>query len=771
MAWAANSAQTTSSSPDPRLGAVAPGLCLFDPAAARVVPPVGEAPPLFFLVEEGRQINAFYRQGPVAAHIVLDSGPAPRLIVAFPAGNSGVGLWFGDQTADAAWNAPEKVEPVSIKAEDGGKLHGVTAELSIDNAPSLTVRQSLLGSVRTLRNYKDKGEGPEALIAATEIEASSVTWRRERLDGAAGYRLSVEVLNGTVTGGEEVSFKKTGKGPLRLRITALSGDPPLTPILKDAILKTHAADNEQARNALAFLSYEEKLLAGSWRFNTYFGRDTLMSLYLLMPVLQPRVVEAGLGSVLNRLDENGEVAHEEDIGEFAILRRKAEENPGGAGHACKALHGTEAKASGTEPASAPICDYKMIDDDFMLAPAVASYLLDTPEGARRAEAFLNQSTIDGEPYRDALLRNFEFVLDRAAPFAKRPDVKHLIALRSGESVGEWRDSEHGLGGGRIPYNVNAVFVPAALHAIARLADSGLLDAKGSQAAGLDRAAWLADIWTKEAPRFFTVSITSAAARNAVRAYAGAVGVDPKDALASLPREPLRFNALSLHASGEPVPILNSDGGFALLFLDPPREEVERSVRAMMRPFPAGLLTDVGLLVANPAFADRPLQPKFNNQQYHGTVIWSWQQAVLAAGLARQLRRTDLPPVTRTLLCAAEAHLWRAIEAGREMQASELWSWSFTEGGYRVEPFGQHPGDQTESNAAQLWSTVFLAVAPTAWKSIVRSTGEVRTNGDERRQDKPQAVPRAHVSSRKIRKNPRRAMPAGCHAVSTRTETA
>ena len=30
--------------------------------STRVAPPAGEAPPLFFSVEEGRQINAFYRQ-------------------------------------------------------------------------------------------------------------------------------------------------------------------------------------------------------------------------------------------------------------------------------------------------------------------------------------------------------------------------------------------------------------------------------------------------------------------------------------------------------------------------------------------------------------------------------------------------------------------------------------------------------------------------------------------------------------------------------------
>jgi hypothetical protein len=46
-----------------------------------------------------------------------------------------------------------------------------------------------------------------------------------------------------------------------------------------------------------------------------------------------------------------------------------------------------------------------------------------------------------------------------------------------------------------------------------------------------------------------------------------------------------------------------------------------------------------------------------------------------------------------------------------MNNSELWSWSFNAGHYRVAPFGAAVADADESNAAQLWSTVYLAVKP------------------------------------------------------------
>ncbi|MBV8973209.1 MAG: hypothetical protein JO290_13060, partial [Sphingomonadaceae bacterium] len=157
----------------------------------------------------------------------------------------------------------------------------------------------------------------------------------------------------------------------------------------------------------------------------------------------------------------------------------------------------------------------------------------------------------------------------------------------------------------------------------------------------------------------------------------------------------------------------SDIGFALLFADPAPADLDRDVVAAMRPFPAGLLTDVGMVVADPVVAAPVLQARFSRNAYHGTVVWSWQQALFAAGLARQLARTDLPPPVRAHLTAAQAALWRRIEATRAFGNSELWSWAFADGRYSVAPFGASGADADESNAAQLWSTVYLAVRPPA----------------------------------------------------------
>ncbi|MGC1302621.1 MAG: hypothetical protein WA840_09625, partial [Caulobacteraceae bacterium] len=202
-----------------------------------------------------------------------------------------------------------------------------------------------------------------------------------------------------------------------------------------------------------------------------------------------------------------------------------------------------------------------------------------------------------------------------------------------------------------------------------------------------------------------------AARAAIRRFAAESGVDPALALASLPADGLTFEALSLDAAGRPMPVLNSDVGFELLFGAPDPATLSRMVGNVMRPFPAGLMTDVGAVVADAAFAPAPIRRDFSPAAYHGAVVWAWQEAVLIAGLDRQLGRTDLPTPLRAQLIEARNRLWATVEAVGDIRTSELWSWAYADGRYRVQAFGAGAADADESNAAQLWSTVFLALKP------------------------------------------------------------
>jgi hypothetical protein len=662
-------------------------LCLLPaPASAR-----SAQPQLTFQVREGRILNYFLRQGPVAAHLLLRSGPVPRILIAFPAGNSGVGLWFAHQPGNAPWKIRGQPRPIDARDGKGRPLHGISAAVTIADR-ELVIGQAVLSSIRVLRDYQTAATLPAGIAVAPSLTGRTLAWSRDRLDGAVSYRLIVEVLDGRVRGRRIFAG---ADGAIGLRVTALTGEAPLVPLAGADLLHNPSAGDLAARQTLTFLAYREKFLAGSWRFDTYFGRDTLMSVRLLMPVLSPTAVEAGLGSVLARLSPRGEVAHEEDIGEMAVL--------------------DHLKADGSRSA-APVYDYKMIDEDYLLAPVAAAWLLQ-PGAKVRAAAFL-AAPVGGPLERSgtrgaALVRNLRYVVAGTAAFAQSRALAQLIGLKPGETVGEWRDSGTGLGGGHYPYDVNAVLVPAALDAAARLAASGLLSQylTAADRALFSGAAQMAAVWRERAPPLFEVTLSHSIVANAVEIYADSQGVPSQPALTALGPGALRFHALALTAAGEPVPVIQSDEGFLLLFADPEPRALDRIVATVMRPFPAGLMTGAGMVVANPVFCAPALQNLFSRNAYHGTVVWSWQQALFAAGLARQLERHDLPAAVRADLIKAQRVLWSAIDATRSMQNAELWSWSYEAGRYHVRPFGSSAADADESNAAQLWSTVYLAVRP------------------------------------------------------------
>ncbi|HEY7929416.1 MAG TPA: hypothetical protein VID71_05355 [Steroidobacteraceae bacterium] len=658
------------------------------PAAAAAQP---AAQALAFRIHQGGEINAFLRQGDVAAQLVVRDGPAPRLIIAFPAGDSGIGLWLHAPGATAVhWRLLHTPQPVRLADEHGRPLRGLQVDLQAD-VGTLQLGQVLLSSVRVLRNYEAGSAVPAQLRCLPRLAGDRLDWSRDRLDGAAGYRLSIEALDGAHVVASRLEAAP-GSHRLHLRLQAVSGDPPLAALGAAELLRSSATADPRERNILSFLSYRQKYLAGAWRFDTYFGRDTLFSLLLLAPVLQPQAMSSGIDSVLARLSRQGEVAHEEAIGEYAILLNDA---------------------AGRGRSAAPVYDYSMLDEDFLLAPLVARWLLDSPEERARAASFLAARDPSGERRGDALLRNLRYVVQRTRAFATDPGALHLIGLKPGQRAGDWRDSDDGLDGGRYPFDVNVVLVPAALQATQRLLGSGLLRAylSGGDAALLARAGPQWRTWNEAAAPLFRIELARSAALARLHDYAHRLGMQDTAAAASPDSATLGFEAISLDSAGHALPVMQSDVSLELLLSDPSPEALTGILNTLMLPFPAGLMTPIGLLVANPAFADAATQQRFTRHAYHGTVVWAWQQAVVLAGIARQLQRRDLPASLRQRLLAARQGLWKAIDRTRAFRGSELWSWSYGAGGYRLEPFRTQGGGEAESDAAQLWSTVFLALRP------------------------------------------------------------
>jgi hypothetical protein len=134
------------------------------------------------------------------------------------------------------------------------------------------------------------------------------------------------------------------------------------------LLNTNAQANATSQNALdlSFLTYSTKLLAGTWRFLTYFGRDSMIAMLLLKDKLSNEALEAGIGAVLERSNATGTLCHEETIGDYATLLNSLN------------------NITSTDPTY----DYKMIDTDFYLQPLLAQYFLNTSDTQNRTSSFL-----------------------------------------------------------------------------------------------------------------------------------------------------------------------------------------------------------------------------------------------------------------------------------------------------------------------------------------------------------------------------------------------
>ncbi|NBQ62856.1 MAG: hypothetical protein EBU40_11300, partial [Proteobacteria bacterium] len=673
---------------------------------------------------------------------------------AFPAGNRGVLLQGRIHNADVALDFDGPLTPLD---EETHGIQGVAVTI-ITDAPELRFAPAVLGNIRTIR---DVGYGARLIprlrrysIAVTGTASDrALTIERPGLDGRHAYAIQVEPRDGTTVtvdpdGGFTLHPPPTGQ--VCADIVATCDDPHLTPIPVDRLLRPSArarltgTDAHRDLNALAFLAYREKLLAGSWQYLTYFGRDTLLALRLLAPAIGADLFEAGLGAVIDRMAPTGDVAHEESLGEYALMERdRARKHARQTGTAIP--DHVSARGHGRSRTS-PLLDYKMVDDDFLLAPVLAHYLLDTPDdgatvnvagsrsdGASRARAFLGRRTPTGLTYADAIRQNLETVIERARPYATSQLPRDLIHLRQSAAhvdqerwggrmpVGNWRDSSDGLGGGVVPFDVNVALVPAALRDAARLLDTGWFTGatddqheRGSTLA--DDARALASAWTGT-DRHFTVTINSDRARANLTSIGHDRGLPTRfitDALGTISDEPVTFPGIALDAEGKPVPVMHGDDSLVLLFGDPSPDTLHQIADRLTAPFPAGLrLPGAGTLVANPVHAGEDLRARFTAGHYHGTVIWSWPQAAYAAGIARQIDRPDLPATTRARLIAAEAILWQGIEASDALRTSEFWTYTIDDEGACIPVPAQGAGIVNESNPVQLWSTVYLAIHPPA----------------------------------------------------------
>ncbi|KAJ5085740.1 hypothetical protein N7532_010511, partial [Penicillium argentinense] len=657
-------------------------------------------------------------------------------------------------------NSDHPLLPVYNAAADGPPSVGVQGILRFNSSATLTV--PILGSIRTIRDFT---EGPSLLYpeiqdaVAFSEGSGSVGLRRTWLDNTTMTSLSFRPADNTTTNSVKLDNRTVTFEKGEYLFSATMNYPQLSPLKPEAVLNNASGNltsfmSDQTA-ALSFLSYSEKVLAGAWRFLTYFGRDSMIATLLLEPVLNSgngSAIEAVIGAVLERVNRtDGSVCHEETIGDYATWTNLQEN--------------ITSNAMG--------CDYHMIDTDYFLPVLMQRYFIENPVGQKRATAFFNTTAGSINPanknltWGDLALISAERVLRLTTPFTHNQTKDNLIHLKEGQVTGQWRDSTYGLGGGRIPYDVNTALVPAALRSIASLSKTGTLPKTWRNST--TRAA---QIWEDKTLPFFSITLPKSQAQSLVTSYARQNFPGP-DQSSSIDTD-VTFHAVALDGNNNlsKVAVMNTDDCFRHFLLNTTNDAqltpfINSSATNIRRTFPAGLMTGAGMVVANPAFGEDDVYARnFTTGAYHGTVVWSWQLAMMAKGLENQLGRCevtanfslataseglkrgfgsgDVVPRTPEFCTdefvyknvrAAYNALWDSIEKNQDQLSGEVWSWIYRDDEFQVTPLGVLPappgvGGQTgefsskggacgssvgsnfslESNIRQLWSLTFLAVS-------------------------------------------------------------
>lgn len=276
--------------------------------------------------------NYFYSDCNVDAQVVVTSPLSdsnltiigPRLIVAWPAGNSGICTFFQPQNGPNGTLSIELVnstlgQPLAAYRSDSGNSYpdvGVQGVIAFNASATLTI--PILGSVRTIRDFT---EGPSLLQPSIQ---NAITLRQYNGSGASYSRLWLD--NETISTFNLVPWQSSnskitvnpGNRTISLdagfyQFQAYFNYPQLQQLTPQQVLNNQSqaliTQQPDQSTSLSFLSYSEKLLAGAWRFLTYFGRDSMISALLLEPVLSTgnaSAMEAVIGAVLERINRTGE---------------------------------------------------------------------------------------------------------------------------------------------------------------------------------------------------------------------------------------------------------------------------------------------------------------------------------------------------------------------------------------------------------------------------------------------------------------------------------
>lgn len=237
-------------------------------------------------------------------------------------------------------------------------------------------------------------------------------------------------------------------------------------------------------------------------------------------------------------------------------------------------------------------------------------------------------------------------------------------------------------------------MPAALRAIASLTRAGFFTGHSNWATLADK---YAQVWEEETLQFFHITIPQSQAKQLVSNYTQTINFSGPNQTDTIDHD-VQFHALALdgYNNQSQVQVMNTDDCFRHFLLNTTTNEaqltafVNQTANNIRRTFPAGLMTDAGMLVSNPAYGQNPAYAEnWTSGAYHGTVVWSWPLAMMAKGLEQQLGRcasNNKKAAAAPAFCAdstvydnvktAYNTLWDSIEENNAQLSQEVWSWVY-----------------------------------------------------------------------------------------------
>ncbi|KAI0784480.1 hypothetical protein C8Q75DRAFT_794968 [Abortiporus biennis] len=642
---------------------------------------VSEHSSLSFHVASGGNDNYFVRDNVTSGQLVLtcpnntsDLGFS-RLVVALPAGNSGALVYFlpqqGHETATPIFSVSLKNETFTGVGEDFNNT-GIQADLSFNAIATIGV--TVIGAVRAMRDYVEGGGTMHEVFNYTLVDFNSTfiqlhrKWINSTIEDPSLYRGADLFL--TTPAGSTAQFDvipgnngtmapptitiivpqdRSDNGIVRVKVftneTNLVGLDPqelfLSPTSMDgsgaSALQTALQDLSNGNNTIAeqvsFLTSQDKFTAGGWRFLTYFGRDSMIALRLLMPIMTSDAIEAALGAVIERTNSTGALCHEETIGDYASFiniennRSDLENQPFYDYKDAKLQNGTYAQILNRT------INYNLAHSNEGLGFGIFPFDVNAalvPASLRATEALINAGLISTSDI-DA---NASEIGSIAAIWEQKSAALFKVNIDGNTAEGRLQD-----------------FVVQT-----NLSRTLLQDSKASNS----------------------------------NVVSSEVGVNETGRSVS-------FYALSLMEDGTPVEVLNSDLSFNLIYGFNLSQGFLQHVVDALQPYPRGLLMNIGMVVSNPAYgSNRTNIEVLDRAAYHEQSFQQGPMAGGLARQLRLCSTNDShislvdtnPPPSSTLptwcnnasfvqsLTDAQTRLWASINGARDSINTEVWLYSF-----------------------------------------------------------------------------------------------